>query len=81
MMFSACDKFNKKIRDFDWPYRSSCWQLHLHEIYMTHAVINCLSLYREVHFEHQKNLSDCDLLRTLSRELYERAKKNEFSWV
>jgi hypothetical protein len=80
-MFSACDKYNKKIGHYDWPYRPSCWQTHLGDIYMTHVVLNTIHIYRELHHEAQSEWHDTNLLCTLACELYERARKNEFKWT
>ena len=80
-MFSSCDKFNKKIGHYDWPYRPSCWRLHLADIYFTHVVLNTLHLFREAHPVEQSDWHDTKLMMQLATELYGRAKKNEFSWV
>jgi hypothetical protein len=79
-MFSSCDKYNKKIGHYDWPYRPSCWQLHLADIYMTHVVLNTIHLYRELHHDTQSDMHDTILLASLASQLFDRAQMNEFQW-
>jgi hypothetical protein len=80
-MFSACDKYNKKIGHYDWPYRCSSWRTHLANIYMTHVVLNTVHLFRECHHGEQQDLHDTNLIKVLATQLYNRSRKNEFSWL
>lgn len=75
-MFDGCDTFNRYISSYLSPYRNGRWQMHFHDLFLAHILLNTAHTWKELKNKSRSSIDRKTILLQLASALYKKAKSN-----